>query len=417
MADKIKVLSVCTSDSSGGAARAAYRIHLAVKPYGIDSKMFVKQKGTEDPDVIPLSDFIPKNPFYRAFDWIRNKVKNKLQHHIWRQYPNRSSYFMSDLRSTDICGALQKIDYDILHLHWVNLRFLPLDKLPKDKPIVWTLHDSWPFCGICHFFLDCDRYKRECGNCPFLQSGKANDLSHQVWKQKKKLFDGLNLHIVTPSEWLANCVRESSLLGQYPIKVIPNGLDTSIFHPIHEKRANKEGKFAVVFGAMGATTDRIKGIGKLIEAFQILHSWNQTENLSLIIFGTDTPIDEISQYINVKYTGYLRSTNELVSLYNDADVVTVPSYTEVFGQVASEALACGTPVVAFRCTGIQEVVDNGCGYLAEPYDAEDFAKGILWCLEKNKDGHLSKNAHRKVLENYTPDIVGEKYAELYSSLK
>lgn len=413
---KIKVLSVCTSDFSGGAARAAYRIHLSVQEFGIDSKMFVKHKGTDDVNVIPLSFFIPENSIYRAFDWIRNKVKNKWHHYVWRQYPKRSSYFLSDLRSTSIGGALQKIDYDILHLHWVNLRFLPLDKLPKDKPIVWTLHDSWPFCGICHSFLDCSNYKRSCGNCPFLQSGKGNDLSHQVWKKKLKLYKGLNLNIVTPSIWLADCVRESSLLGRYPVQVIPNGLDATIFQPLEGKGSKTERRFTLVYGAMGATTDKIKGVALLVESLRILHDRHQTDGLEVLIFGTNTPVEGIPSAIPVKYTGYLDTTEELVSIYNDADVVAVPSYTEVFGQVASEALACGTPVVAFRCTGIQEVVDGSCGYLAEPYDAEDFATGILWCLDNNADGSLSRNARNKVLSNYTQRIVGAKYAQLYENL-
>ena len=414
MADKIKVLSVSTSDSSGGAARAAYRIHQAVKPFGIESRMFVKSKETLDEDVLPLRDFLPNNLFYRAINWTQTKIKNKWQHYQWGKYTNMKPYFMSDLRSTYIGNALRVIDYDILHLHWVNLRFFPLGMLPKDKPIVWTLHDSWPFCGVCHFFLDCDRYKRECGECPHLGSNRKDDLSHRVWLRKRSLYKGLDLHIVTPSEWLAQCARESGLFGGYPVSVIPNGLDTDVFCPEDCSISRGKEKFTIVYGAMGAVTDRIKGAVKLIESLQILHDWKLADKLSLVIFGTDLPIEGIPNEISVKYTGYLKSPKDLVSLYNAADVVAVPSFTEVFGQVASEALACGTPVVAFRCTGIQEVIDQNCGYLAEPFDSEDFARGILWCLENNSDNHLSDNARQKVLGNYTPEIVGRQYAALYS---
>lgn len=425
MDDRIRVLSVCTTDDSGGAAKAAYRIHRAVQAFGVNSRMFVKIKETNDPDIIALQSFIPTSPFYRSFDILRTKVQNKWQHFVWGRYPDREPYFMSDLRSTDIHAALRHLDYDILHLHWINLRFLPLKELPQDKPIVWTLHDSWPFCGICHFFLNCDRYKDECGCCPMLHSYKRNDLSHRVWKEKNSIYQRLNLHIVTPSKWLADCVRESGLLKRFPVKVIPNGLDTSIFRPdcvsvLHPAvlsfLKSQEGKSIVVFGAVGATTDRLKGVEKLVEAFQVLHDENKTHDLALVVFGSNKPIKGLPSEISVHYTGYLHSTDEIVSLYNIASVVVVPSFSEVFGQVASESLACGTPVVAFRCTGIQEVVNNRCGYLADPYDAKDFAYGIRWCIENNKDGRLSHIARQRVLDNYTTIGIGKQYAELYSDV-
>ena len=231
MAKSIQVLSVCTSDSTGGAARAAYRIHLAVKPYGIDSRMFVKNKNTKDPDVISVGSFQPKKSLYRLFDWGRNKVENKWQHFIWRRYPDRTAQFLSDLRSTDIHGAIRKLEYDVLHLHWINLRFLPLDELPKDKPIVWTLHDSWPFCGVCHLPMECNRFEAECGSCPALRSNKHCDLSHRVWKRKAGIYGHLDLHVVAPSRWMAECARKSSLFGGLDIKVIPNCIDVKAFSP------------------------------------------------------------------------------------------------------------------------------------------------------------------------------------------
>ena len=98
----LKVLSVCTSDSSGGAARAAYRIHKAVRDLGVYSRLFVKNKGTDDPTVLTLDDFIPHDAMYRTFDWVRNKVKNKWQHYQWGKYPDRQKYYMSDLNGKNV---------------------------------------------------------------------------------------------------------------------------------------------------------------------------------------------------------------------------------------------------------------------------------------------------------------------------
>ena len=420
--DKVRVLSVSTSDSSGGAARAAYRIHLAVQEYGIDSRMFVKDKKTSDDRVSSVRDFVPHNVLYRALDWVRNKVKNKWQHYQWGKYPKRGPYFMSDLRSTDIGGALRKIDYDILHLHWVNLRFLPLDQLPKDKPIVWTLHDSWSFCGVCHCFLDCDRYQAQCGCCPQLGSDDPRDLSHRVWLRKKTLYKGLDLHLVTPSRWLAACAGNSGLFRGIPVSVIPNGLDETVFRPLPESelsprwqalQAEKARKDYLIFGAVNAAKDKIKGFSILLSALRLLE--DRMPDLELLVFGAEESDLQIDLKTRVHYLGYIRQVEELVSLYNLSSVAVVPSLTEVFGQTASEALACGTPVVAFRCTGIQDVVDHQVnGYLATPYDPEDLAAGIQWCLKNNRDGHLSEAARRKVLENYTSKTVGRQYADLYA---
>ena len=423
MKKRIKVLSVCTSDSIGGAARAAYRIHKAVQKCGIDSRMFVKDKGTQDEDVLALEQFLPTNPFYKVFDWVRTKVKNKWQHLIWRRYPRRTSFFMSDLRAEDIHGALDRFDYDILHLHWINLRFFPLDQLPKDKHIVWTLHDSWPFCGICHYFLDCNGYTSGCGHCPHLASDQENDLSRTVWKKKKKVYQSLDLHIVSPSRWLAECASKSLLFRDRSISVIPNCLDTDTFKPIagaeicpelHELKESFNGKSIVLCGAVSVSSDKIKGLSLFIDALHYLVEKGYSDRIGVIVFGSEETIDTFPQGLSTYQMGYLDNTEKLVSLYNISSVV--PSYTEVFGQVASEAMSCGKPVVAFRCTGIQEVVDEECGYLAAPFSTEDFAEGILWCLNNNQEGRLSANARNKVLNHYSPEVVGNLYSELYKEL-
>ena len=412
MGDKIRVLSVCTSDSSGGAARAAYRIHLAVREYGIDSRMFVKHKGTSDDQVSTVGDFVPHNALYRAFDWVRNKVKNKWQHYQWGKYPNKGPHFMSDLRSTDIGGALRKIDYDILHLHWVN-------------PIVWTLHDSWPFCGVCHYFFDCDAYQTSCGSCPQLDSQSKDDLSARMWKRKKKAYQDLDLHIVSPSRWLGDCARHSGLLGRFPMTVIPNCLDHDLFRPIPKERFSprwhrfREGvhdKPFVLYGAMNAAKDERKGFRFLLAALDSLAKAGKADLFELIVFGAEKPLEGIPVSIPAHYVGYVGDAAELVSLYNLASVMVVPSLTENLSCVIMESLSCGTPVVAFDIGGNGDMIDHQVnGYLAREKDCEDLAQGICWCLDHVEE--LAPAARQKVLENYTPAVVGEKYAELYRSLK
>ena len=418
----MKVLSVCTS-LSGGAGRAAYRIHQGVRSLGVDSRMFLKDGRPGDETITLLNEFVPNNSFYKAFDWTRNKCKNKLQHFVWNQYPQREKIFMSDLRSADLHGALKKLDYDVLHLHWINQRFIPLAELPTNKPIVWTLHDSWPFCGICHYFFDCEGYRKACGDCPFLHSGKTDDLSHRIWAKKLAYYKNLNLHIVTPSQWLADCAKQSSLFSRFPVSVIPNCLDVDVFRPMEENEISprwrnfqekRVGKPIVLYGAMNAATDKIKGFANLLSAMRLLEQQGHTDDFELVVFGADKPLEGMPASIPIHYVGFVSDTQELVSLYNLASVMVVPSLTENLSCAIMESLSCGTPVTAFDIGGNGDMIEHQRnGYLAREKDDADLAQGILWCLQNNTDGHLSTNARQKVLENYTPEIVCGQYVDLY----
>ena len=415
----IQILSVCTSDVSGGAARAAYRIHQGVRSLGVESKMFVKHKGSNDPNVHALDEFVPHNPLYRALDWCATKIKNKIQHFQWNQYPNRDSNFKSDLRSTRIHGALQAFDYDVLHLHWINQRFLDLRELSKvNKPIVWTLHDSWPFCGVCHLPMDCKRYESHCGACPMLGSKKEQDLAYEVFEKKSVVYRDLDLHIVTPSNWLADCAKHSTLFGGFPISVIPNCVDSELYKPIEKIKAAEQlgldsDKKYILFGAINATKDKNKGFDLLVQA---LHKWNYI-GVELLTFGTGENMDLYSLPLPVHSLGYIRNDEVMTHLYNMADVTIVPSRSENLSNTIMESMSCGTPVVAFNIGGNSDMIDHKQnGYLVCENDADDLAQGIQWCLDSNQDNILGKNAREKVLNNYTPEIVCQHYKELYESI-
>ena len=418
----LKVLSVCTS-LGGGAGRAAYRIHQGVRDLGVNSRMLLKSCKSDDPDIISLDGFEPRNPFYKALDWTRSKVKNKLQRTRWDCYPEKENVFMSDLRGADLHGVLKKLDYDVLHLHWINNRFVSLKALPKDKPVVWTLHDSWPFCGICHYFLDCEEYKSQCGCCPLLHSDKANDLSRRVWQRKADVYKSLNLHVVTPSRWLGDCAKQSSLFGGMPVTVIPNCLDVNVFRPLDEAEISqrwsdliriKSTKSLVLFGAVNAAKDKIKGLSHLMSAISILEANGHVDDFELVVFGAKESDLGMDLHVPIHYVGYIRDTQELVSLYNLASVMVVPSLTENLSCAIMESLSCGTPVVAFNIGGNGDMIEHKVnGYLAKEKDDADLAKGILWCQENNTDNVLGLAGREKVLRDYTYDVVCRQYTDLY----
>lgn len=434
-----KVLFVNTNDTYGGAARAAIRIMEGVQQHGVEIQMLVKEKHTRDTAVVSLHQFLPKNKLYRIADWVAQKLKNKYYHWLWRPYSKtKENVFMSDSRGTRLGGALQKLDYDLLHLHWINQRFIKLHDLPIGKPIVWTLHDSWPFCGVCHYFLDCERYRIHCGECPILHSGKEKDLAYCIFEEKLRAYQDLNLHIVTPSRWLGECAKKSALFGRFPVIVIPNCLETDVYHSLSEQELNERLSVAIVrnpalhavkraageksepplilYGAVAAATDKIKGFKYLLSALQMLDK--QGFEANLIVFGaseSDLPLQ--FEHIDVHFVGYISDTDTLVTLYNLADVMLVPSLTENLSCAIMESLSCGTPVCCFDIGGNSDMVEHQVnGYLAKEKDSEDLARGICWCLDNNKDTSLSAAARKKVLENYTIERVGQQYTDLYESL-
>lgn len=422
---QLKILSVCTSDTKGGAARAAKRIHDGINGMnsGVTSEMFVKYKYSSDASVHSLDEFIPNNIAFKIFDYVANKVKNKIQHYRWNKYPNREHFFMSDMRGTSIHGALQKLDFDVLHLHWLNQRFIKLeDLIGLNKPIVWTLHDSWSFCGICHYFFDCEGYKKRCGKCPFLHSEDVNDISHRVWKEKSEIYKYLDLHIVTPSKWLGDCVRQSSLLGQFPVTVIPNCLDTNVFRPIAlnefspvwrkflEKRFEKH---FLLYGAMNAATDKIKGLKNLLSALKILEE-HYNADFELIVFGANQSDLSFDLNIPIHYVGTITDTRSLVELYNLADVMIVPSLTENLSCTIMESLSCATPVCCFNIGGNSDMVEHKKnGYLAKEKNDEDLASGIKWCLENNKNNRLGYNGRELVVRNFAVNEISRLYLNYY----
>lgn len=417
----MNILFINTNENYGGAARAANRIMRGVQRCGVEAQMFVKDKYSKSPDVIPLSTYTPSsNWLFDIFKWVIQKFKNRYHMFKWHPYKRtKQNVFMSDLRHTDIHGALQKLDYDIVHLHWINNRFLDISELSKmHKPIIWTMHDSWAFTGICHVPYDCKKYERHCGACPLLGSVKNQDYACEVFDKKREAYKELDLHIVTPSKWLADCAKRSALLGRFPITVIPNCIDTELYLPMEKKETRKllgldsDMKY-LLFGAMHVLKDANKGFAYMKEA---VHQIKDT-NIELLVYGTSDDMRCYDLPIPARSLGYINNDKMMALLYNAADVIIVPSLSENLSNTIMESLSCGTPVVAFKIGGNSDMIEHKKnGYLAKERDCEDLAKGIEWCLEHNVDGFLSKNARKKVMNNYTIEIVSEQYKKLYESL-
>jgi glycosyltransferase involved in cell wall biosynthesis len=412
----MKVLHLSTHDIGGGAARAAYRLHTGLQDIGLQSQMLVQEKSSNDKTVIA--------PKIRLFQGIA-KAKLTFESLPLKLYTQKKNtpFFIQWLPDRVISKVAQ-INPDIINLHWISGAFMQIETFAKLKhPLVWTLHDMWGFTGGCHVIGECDRYKVSCGACPQLNSINEWDLSRWVWRRKVKAWKNINLTLVSPSSWLAECARSSSLFQNLRIEVIPHGLDTQKYRPINQHFAREtlklpQDKKLILFGAIEATSDRNKGFHLLQPALQELSKAGWKDNFEVVIFGASQPENPPDLGFKTYYLGHLYDDLSLVTVYSAADVMLVPSLQESFGQTASESLACGTPVVAFNSTGLKDIVEHQQnGYLANPYEVDDFAKGIAWILENEQRlEKLSFYARKKAEQEFTLELQARRYSALFEEI-
>lgn len=412
----MKVVLLNTSDIVGGAARAAYRLHKGLQDIDVDSTMLVQDKSGDDTTVIGSKGIVAK--------WV-NKLRPYLDVIPSKLYGNRKlTPWGISWMPNDISKKVRNLNPDIVNLHWVCGGFVPLTDLAKfNTPIVWTLHDSWAFTGGCHIPYDCKRYEEKCGACQQLGSGRDYDISRIVWEKKVKKWADLNITVVTDGHWLAKSARSSSIFRDVRVETISPGLDVSRYHPVeHNLARNILGlpldKKIILFGAMSSTSDPNKGFQYLQPALRRLHTDGWTEKAEVVVFGSSTPENPPDLGLKVSYVGRLYDDVSLALLYAAADVMVVPSIQEAFGQTASEAMACGTPVVAFATTGLLDSVEHKVnGYLAKPFEFEDLSNGIAWVLSDDDRWHkLSEEARMKAESEFAIEVVSKRYAALYNEL-
>lgn len=417
----MKVIHLNTYDGNGGAGRACYRINSALKSQGIDSEMFTFIKFGNKTNIHSLFP----NGLGKAIATINILAERYLPKLYIKdlKLPFSLSFFGRDIHQHPAVLAA-----DVIHLHWINHGFLnpkSLEKLAQlGKPIVWTIHDSNTFTGGCHVRFDCQNYLKSCGDCPLLKQPKADDLSHQIWLKKQKAYQVLKPVIISPSTWLANAAKNSGLLKNSQIEVIPNTLETTIFKPTDKATAKQqfgidESQFVLLSGFMPSKKDAHKGTSYLIEALDLWITQNPDlkEKVTLLIFGNREAHPDLPFKMPVKFLGTINNDELLANAYAAADVFLTTSLEDNLPNTVMESLACSTPVVSFTTGGIPDMVTHlQNGYLAQYKNSADFMQGIQWVYNHPDKEKLNVNARETVMNNFSEVVVAKQYVKIYQQL-
>ncbi len=321
------------------------------------------------------------------------------------------SYFATKI----FLNKLKKIKPNLINFHnlhncYINLPMLFNFVKKHNIPVVWTLHDTWSFTGQCPCFTmaDCDKWKTGCHNCPqYKLYPKAYvDMTKLMWKLKKKWFTGVkNLTIVTPSQWLADLAKQS-FLKDYPVKVINNGIDLSVFKPTDSdfKEIYNIGNKFVLLGVAAGWGKR-KGLDAFIELSKRLDE----SKFQIVLVGTSEQIDKLlpANIISIHKT---YNQAELAKIYSATDLFVNPTREENYPTVNMESIACGTPVVTFKTGGSPEIVDEKCGSVVAYNDVNALEKEILRIFEEKpfKTEDCLKRA-----ESFDKNKRFAEYIELY----
>lgn len=415
-AKPLRVLLASANERDGGAAVAAGRLRDGLLQAGTDARMFVQTPGPRHPATLA-----PMGAWQRTLARARSGVDAL----PLRRYPARHAPFSVNWLPRFQPGWPHEVSPDLIHLHWIHAGFMSLTDLRRLKvPLVWTVHDMWALTGGCHYDEECGRHATGCGRCPILHSADPSDLSARRWQARRQAYAPLDLTVISPSRWLGDLVRNSPLFEGKRVEVIANGIDLQAFKPLdrafarHALGLPAEGR-VLLFGAVNAGTDPRKGHDLLQAAMGHLAQRFGPDDLVLAVFGSTPARRETSFGFRTWHFGHLGDELSLALLYAAADVFVAPSRQDNLPNTLVEAMACGTPCVAFDIGGMPDLIRHRYnGYLAAPFDAQDLAAGLAWALSSADDQprRLADAARRFACEHFDLALQTRRHLQLYREL-
>ncbi|MBW4443165.1 MAG: glycosyltransferase family 4 protein [Plectolyngbya sp. WJT66-NPBG17] len=404
----MRVLHINQSDTAGGAAIAAYRLHQGLLQQRIDSRSLVARKETESDRVNLIA---PASRTEKRIQRFTDPL-GFAQIHLLSTFKLKQHPFY---QSADV------INFHNLHDGYFN--YLAIAHLTQNRPAVLTLHDMWSLTGHCSFSYDCDRWKMGCGHCPDLEifPPMKRDSSRWEWKLKKWTYQRANLSIVAPSRWLATVARESRLFQSFDVHHIPYGIDVELYQPLDPEQCRDrlnipKGKKVLLFVATHLQEWR-KGGDLLLAALQQLPESLKGEIVLLMLGDGESSIAQQAG-IEAIVLGYVREEELKAIAYSAADLFVFPTRADNLPLVLQESLACGTPIVSCDVGGVSDLVRPGVtGYLAKPEDTNDLAQGIVMLLEDEELRQQMRQQCRAIaLSEYRLEIQAQRYLELYNTL-
>jgi glycosyltransferase involved in cell wall biosynthesis len=417
----VRIVHINTYDLVGGAARAAYRLHDGLLRLGEKSQMFVLEKVGDDASVIQYRP--SQATASRLVRVLRRKILARALNKYRLTAPRGPGFFTDDRTIYGGDPWQYMPENDLLQLHWVS-RFIDyrtfFSSLPPGKPVVWTLHGMEALTGGCHYDWSCGRFDQQCGACPQLGSESESDLTREVWQRKRRSYQGIHpnrLHFVSPSRWLRDQAKRSSLLSKFSCSVIPNGLDTKVFAPRERRFAREllripQDAKVVLFVADGVDEPR-KGFQFLVEA---LSGMRAEVGIFLVSLGSGRP----ASLQDFPHLHIMPVHNDafLSCIYSAADVYVASSLQDNLPNTILESLACGVPVAAFDAGGVSDAVrPRQTGLLARSGDVAGLRSIISEILRNNElHAEMSRNCRAVALREYTAEVQARSYLSLYQQL-
>jgi len=388
---------------SGGVI-STYGLHCGLRQAGIDSTLACRLRDVQRDDVVELPRADRRERWLGRLTWRLglNDIHCVSAFKLPRFQPFR--------------------DADVVNIHGWHSNFfsyLALPKLARAKPIVTSLHDLWNFTGHCATPLDCQRWKTGCGRCPYLKVHPPvrRDATRIAWKLKDRACRRSDMIVTAPSRWLAR-LAEESMLGRFPIRYIPNAVNIDVYKPRDRRACRAEAGLPedahLVLFAAAALNNPLKGPDLLLEAIRNLPPEVKSKTALLLLGDQGQAIADAAD-VPVVDAGFVGREERKACCYAAADVLVLPTRADVQARVLLEAMACGTPCVAFDVGGVGEAVITGrTGYLAKADSAGDLRDGLVAMLaDPARRAEYSARCRRFVLDNHTMEHHVDGFIEVY----